>query len=156
MDDFELYNDEYNTGENEYVAERGAYERTNYSTPLDNCIGQAPEDERERKQWIKHLPDRARLCYKLKVDVLPVIKDVYNTYVDEEVLVNNLENLGNVKYLNAWGIVLGMLATNGGKNMNENNVLKIINNLPEKVAEENGIAPPDIIRYARIWHLKHI
>ena len=132
-------------------AERGAWDRTFYSSALDQCIGSAPQNEAERKQWVKKMTDEQRFCYNLKVNVIPQIEEIYKKSINEEGLVQMINGLVTTKYLNPAAFVLGMLASRSGRELEKTHVLEVIEKLSPELQSEYGITPPDVIRYARFW-----
>jgi hypothetical protein len=65
-------------------------------------------------------------------------------------MIENIRRLKRVEFINPTGYIVGYLATNGGKNMDYDNIQHVIEDvLP--YTQTGFLQPPDVIRYARLW-----
>lgn len=74
--------------------------------------------------------------------------------ITEADITNMLESTVKVvglKYKNYIGYILGYLASQGGTTLNVVQVGYVIKNVLPHVADEGGITPADVVRYARFW-----
>ena len=68
-----------------------------------------------------------------------------------EILLSKVGNITNVQYKNPSAYILGYLALNKGQ-IDKKRVKHIFNSVLPDFKEE-GVTPPDVIRYARYWSL---
>lgn len=69
-----------------------------------------------------------------------------NTLLEKTTLMTEL------KYKNYIAYILGYIASQGGQNLKVTQVKNVIDNILPAIGEKaNGIAPPDVVRYARYW-----
>lgn len=57
----------------------------------------------------------------------------------------------SLRYRNAAGYILGYIATKGGTVINPASIQKTINEVLPKLGSDQGVFPPDVVRYARYW-----
>lgn len=157
MDDFfaeeeEMFAD-YGADEPRLEAEAKAFERVGPSGKLAELLSSpgviADIGKRGRESISpedRFLINTDALCRRLNSE--NVIK------ITEMDITNMLEKTTQVvglMYKNYVGYVLGYLASQGGKTLKVEQVKFIIKNVLPQVTEEGGIAPADVVRYARFW-----
>ena len=66
---------------------------------------------------------------------------------------DKIDSVPKPEYKNAECYVLGYLASNGGKNMNLDQINYVCNDVLPYIENDrkNPILKPDVIRYARLW-----
>jgi hypothetical protein len=64
-------------------------------------------------------------------------------------MLTRIKDIKDVQYKNPSGYVLGFLATNGGRNMDKENIKRIIEDILPHVS--GSVEPADVIRYSRLW-----
>lgn len=78
-----------------------------------------------------------------------------NLEIDEaliESMLSNIVSLKNVQYTNPVGYIFGYIASDGGRDMNNEKIQEIFKKLNTYNNLTNaGMEPPDVIRYARFW-----
>lgn len=78
------------------------------------------------------------------------IRKIYNEDLKE--LLNKVEKIKelgyNISFINPSGYILGYIASNGGKNLNNQNVDYVFNNILSLV---ESVTQEDVIRYARFY-----
>ena len=68
---------------------------------------------------------------------------------DIDELLGKIHLLDNPKVTNPIGYILGYVATNGGKNMN--NIESVMSKIKKGMIRDANVQPPDVIRYAKLW-----
>jgi len=92
-------------------------------------------------------------CRRLKSE--DINKKNYITEGDiANILKSTRKDVVNVrlKYINHIAYILGYIASNGGKDLKVKKVQEVINDILPHVADEAGIEPADVVRYARFWN----
>jgi hypothetical protein len=72
---------------------------------------------------------------------------------DGDILLNKIQSMSKIKYINPVGYILGFIASRGGQKLDPktDKVNYVIKNILPNIQDE-GVAPPDVIRYARFWY----
>jgi len=86
------------------------------------------------------------MCRRLNSENIAKISELDITNMLEKTV-----DVVGLRYKNHVGYILGYLASQGGKSLKTEQVKYVIKNILPQVAEEGGIAPPDVVRYARFW-----
>jgi len=74
--------------------------------------------------------------------------------ITEADITNMLEKTTQIvglKYKNYVGYILGYLASQGGQTLKVEQVKYVIDKVLPQVGDVGGIAPADVVRYARYW-----
>ena len=129
---------------------------TERSSQADDCGG-APiaitGDMSELNKQINHITQDPEERFKRHVGAIShsITEDgFYDISVDDRNKMCRIaSNLDNVKYLNATAYILGFLATNGGRSIDEKTIKHIFTILPRLT--DDSVKPPDVLRYARFW-----
>jgi len=143
---------EYEEEGQTYGAERNAYERAGSEDPFAVIFEKPePSEDKEHKKWVKNLNKRERFYYTIKSEVLPECEEIFPEKINKQMLIDKSTDLPGLEYRNPWAFVLGFMASQGGRKLDKAKILDIINKVPEPIKEKYGIAPADIVRYARYW-----
>ena len=147
---------EYIYEEPEMMPEMGAFQRAGGTGILGSKIdtselkGKKMEEIAKKLSRISMSPEeRLRIyveamSYKLADDkVVNVIKNI-----DE--MLSYISNLSKPAYINPIGFIMGYVASNGGKDMDISRVKATIKSA-EKLHNEGGFSPYDVLRYAKLW-----
>lgn len=70
---------------------------------------------------------------------------------DRVVMFEKLSLVNDIQYKNPIAYVLGYLASLGKRKLDPKVVKDVISKLPQ--IQEDGIYPPDVVRYARLWSI---
>ena len=65
-------------------------------------------------------------------------------------LIEIVDILDKVQYKNATGYILGYIASNGGENINKQNLNNVFKNILKTVSDKS-VGQEDVLRYARLW-----
>jgi len=128
-------------GEQGFQTEAKAYERVGPSGKLAELLsssGDTPED--------RFLINADALCRRLNGDSV-----VKLTELDITNILESTTRAVGIEYKNYAGYVLGYIASQGGKTLKVPQVQHVIKDILPYVAEEGGLAPADVVRYARFW-----
>jgi len=119
-------------------AEIGAFERVAY----DNILGKNIDITNKKEKFIQ-IVDNITL----------LLKDEFIGNVGRKEILDKINNLKNVTYKNPVLYVLGYIASNEGKSLEEANLKKayLILQSNENDDRFSNISKPDILRYARLW-----
>jgi hypothetical protein len=157
MDEDDFSEDYEYMDEPEMKPEMGAFERAGGTGILGSKIdiselkGKKMEEIAKKLSRVSMSPEE-RL--KIYVDALSrkfnddgVVK-ITNENIDE--MLSYVSSLTKPQYTNPIGFIMGYVATNGGLNMKEETVKKVIR-ATEKLKDDGGFGPNDVIRYSSLW-----
>lgn len=154
MDEFFAEEEEmFDAEEPRLEAEAKAFERVGQSGKLAELLsspGVIADIGKRGREAIspedRFLINTDALCRRLNSE--NVIK------ITEMDITNMLEKTTQViglRYKNYVAYILGYLASQGGKTLKIDQVKFIIKNVLPRVGDEGGLAPADVVRYARFW-----
>jgi hypothetical protein len=154
MDEFFAEEEEmFDAEEPRLEAEAKAFERVGQSGKLaellssPGVIGDIGKRGREAiSPEDRFLINTDALCRRLNSE--NVIKI---TEVDITNMLEKTTQIVGLRYKNYVAYILGYLASQGGKTLKIEQVKFIIKNVLPQVAAEGGLAPADVVRYARFW-----
>jgi hypothetical protein len=133
--------------QDEYVAERGAYDRTGNMGVLDAILDNAEEFGGVRTQEDTFKKAVNAMCMDLtKQGIVELSK------ADADNILRSTDRITDYKFKNPLGYILGYVATHGGANFDRTRILKLFKDLP-RIDTSGGTTPPDVLRYARFWVL---
>lgn len=108
--------------------------------------------KKRNKLFMSSLEKFVKNVYQIGKDL---IENDLLSIKDLENILNNIATLDNPQYKNATAYLLGYIASDGGKNLNQKNaedLLRKFNTLEKKkFFEDDTIDCAAIIRYARLW-----
>lgn len=139
--------------EQEFKAEFGVFERVGFSRVMGTDIEGVGQLAKAQKRIIldKTGDDKFILSLELYFNLL---KKEYKTEISGDIQ-DFIQYKGTMYpktgHLNAFGLILGYIITNGGKNINLNELNRWI-----KIVKGTGqlseiLSTPDLIKYSRFW-----
>lgn len=154
MDEFFAEEEEmFAEDERQFEAESKAFERVGPGGKLVELLSSPGviEDIGKKGREVISPEDRFlintdALCRRLSSENIIKI-----TEADITNMLEHTVNIVGLKYKNHVGYILGYLASQGGKTLKVEQVKFIIKNVLPHVAEDGGIEPADVVRYARYW-----
>jgi hypothetical protein len=154
----ELFEDDAAMFDNEDVdegpqfrEEADAYERTGPSGRLSEMISANTMGDLQRE--LAHRSPEERFLISVDAISRRMASD-HIANISESDITNMLTKTGHVqglRYKNPVGYILGYLASRGGREIKHDTVMNVITKVLPKLGDEGGVAPPDVIRYARFW-----
>lgn len=154
MDDFadeEMF--DYADDEPRMEAEAKAFERVGPSGKLAELLSSPSVLENIGKKGRESISPEDRflintdaLCRRLNSDNIVKISET-----DINNMLEKTTDIVGLKYKNYVGYILGYIASQGGKSLKPEQVNFVIKKILPQLGEEGGIAPADVIRYARFW-----
>jgi hypothetical protein len=155
MDDFFAEEEEMfaDYGEPKFEAEAKAFERVGPSGKLAELLSSptALEDIGKRGREAISPEDRFlintdAMCRRLNSEnIVKISQTDINNMLEKTV------DIVGLRYKNYVGYILGYIASQGGKSMNAEQIKYVIKTILPQIGEEGGIAPADVVRYARYW-----
>ena len=157
MDDFfaeeeDLFAD-YGDEEPRFEAEAKAYERVNRGGKLVELLSSPAVLENTEKKGRESISPEDRflintdaMCRRLNSENIAKISET-----DINNILEKTVDIVGLKYKNHVGYILGYIASQGGKSLKPEQIKLVIKNILPQVAEEGGLSPPDVVRYARFW-----
>lgn len=150
MDDFE---DSDYADEPIFRDEINAFERAGPGGKLSELLSSTRSIENIGKKGREAIPPEDRflintdaICRRLNSENIAKI-----TEADINNILESTVKVVGLRYKNFIAYILGYLATQGGRSLKVENVQYIIKNVLPHVAEEGGVTPTDVVRYARYW-----
>jgi len=151
--DFEDYDYEDVNDMGDFQMEAKAFERVGPSGKLAELLstGMVPDltkgrIDRSYTQEDRFLIAVDALARKMEGDGLVKISQA-----DIDDMLEKTRFVSGLKYKNPTAYILGYVATGGGRNLDKNNVLHVIDKILPEIPKDKGIAPADVVRYARFW-----
>lgn len=144
--DFDDYHDDGPSME----AEAKAFERVGASGKLAELLS-TPLDDINKRSVIspedRFLINTDAFCRRLNAEnIYPL------TEIDINAVLEKTTDILQLKYKNYVAYVLGYIASQGGRELKVDKVKNIITNILPKLADEGGVYPADVVRYARYWN----
>ena len=149
----EFFENEYEDYQPEFQAEQKAFERAGPSGKLTEMLSGASLGDMQKNLARDAISPEDR--FLIAVDALSrrITSDTSFklTQNDINIMLEKTSNIVGLRYKNPAGYILGYLATKGGVSMDPGVVSSVIKYVLPSVADDSGLAPPDVIRYSRFW-----
>ena len=174
MDEYEYGNDDeretqaFSRDNNEYEGGEELYEGGDIDTEStfkdrervsenNDCSTSTEQDERSLTPEERFRRSVGIIIYNMRKNNYSDIEDVLTSDIRNE-LCQTVDKIDFAKYLNASAYIMGYIITKGGENDINNLDKKLVKKVFDYLSqlEDESVKPPDVLRYARLWHrLKH-
>lgn len=135
-------------------AEVNAYERTGMAGSSLLCGSDMTGNLGDLQKKINRMtqdPEQRFACYVDAISRSLMGQDVPLSQEDINNMINHIRNIKEVGRKNPTAYVLGYLASESGRGLDKRAFDNVVKNVLPHVDPKAGVAPPDIIRYGRLW-----